>query len=398
MKNSSAFRLLSLFCVFIFSLAVLANQHDFQKNFNIAKQHLSKREIIKALPYLQYLRNHYPENSNLKYLVGVCYVEAEIINQESVHLLSEATTQASLEYDPNSLSETRVPIYVYYYLSIAHSQNGECEKAKEVRSQFLEVYPYEDEYYISESKLWLNKCQKQKDQKKVDIPRFPDFKPYESSPIVQKQKKINDAGFTEKKEVKPKKEIKTKKIEYTTNYPLYGVQLGAYKEVVPVGRFKELKNVDAFMDKEGWIRYVIGHFSIPSQAESLLKLVQGKGYPDAFVVNVNNEKKFSDEVVSINNVNIKAKLSGDINYKIQIGAFKEKIPLEMAERYFQIDGIEEFVDNDFTCLFVGDYKTYEEAKAYLQGINDMKMTDAFVVAINNGKKISLQSAKDYYAN
>ena len=43
--------------------------------------------MLKALPYLHYLRNNYPSNSNLKYLVGVCYAEAEIVNPKSIDLL-----------------------------------------------------------------------------------------------------------------------------------------------------------------------------------------------------------------------------------------------------------------------------------------------------------------------
>jgi hypothetical protein len=57
--------------------------------------------------------------------------------------------------------------------------------------------------------------------------------------------------------------------------------------------FKSIKNIDAFMDKDGLIRYVVGHFSFQSQAESLLKYIREQGFADAFVVNVNNEKKYT---------------------------------------------------------------------------------------------------------
>lgn len=72
-------------------------ESDFQKNFNIAKQHLSKREISEALPYLLYLNKTYPENANLKYLIGLCYAELEIVNPKTLELLTEASNKASLE-------------------------------------------------------------------------------------------------------------------------------------------------------------------------------------------------------------------------------------------------------------------------------------------------------------
>ena len=76
----------------------------------------------------------------------------------------------------------------------------------------------------------------------------------------------------------------TKTISYTTKAPLWGVQIGAFKEVIPTSRFDNIKNVDAFVDKEGLIRYVVGHFSYKQQAESLLEVIQESGIPDAFIV------------------------------------------------------------------------------------------------------------------
>lgn len=396
-------------CLFIFGLFFLTSISlakekidDFQKNFNIAKQHLSLRQINKALPYLQYLHEKQPHNANLKYLIGVCYAEEEIVNPETINLLEYASAKASLEYDPNSLLETRVPIYVYYYLCVAYAQNGFCDKADIARSKFLEVYPHQDPFYINESKRWVNHCKKLKEKPEIDtIPYFPDFKPYVSKPKLTNQveedlKPSVILQNREKQRIEEEKIIKTKHVEYSTRKPLYGVQLGAFKEVVPVSRFKELKNVEAFMDKKGLIRYVIGHFSINSQAESLLEIIRQKGYLDAFVVNVNNEKKFSDEVVSVNDVNIKANLIGRVEYRVQIGAFKERIPRQTANMYFKVDGISELRDQELTYLTVGKYRSYDEAKSSLLGIKNAGINDAFVIAVNNGKKISIQQAKDFY--
>lgn len=387
------------FCILGFSKN---DEHDFQKNFNIAKQHLSQRRIHKALPYLLYLEKNHPNNANLKYLIGVCYAEAEIVNPKTLELLTEASIKASLDYDPNSLDEKRVPIYVYYYLSIAYAQNGECEQAELARNKFLAIYPHKDAYYIDESKRWLKVCLDMKERpKEAKLPSFPDFIPYTSSSasvidttdrkdlIKKEEHKIS----AEPKEAVQDK-ILTKRIEYTTEQPLYGVQLGAFKEAIPVSRFKALKNIDAFMDKDGLIRYVIGHFSIDSQAESLLKYIKEQGYEDAFVVNVNNERKYADEVISVNNVNLRAVPKGNAKYSIQLGAFRDQIPEESAKMYFKLEGIEEFQEGEMTYLTVGDFKSYDEAKGYLKGIKAAGINDAFVIAISKGKKISLQEAKE----
>ena len=372
-------------------------ESDFQKNFNIAKRHLSNREISDALPYLLYLNQKNPKNANLKYLIGLCYVELEIINPKTIELITEASNKMSLEYNPNTIEEQRVPIYVYYYLSIAYAQNKECELAEKNRDIFMDIYPYDDLYYPDESMRWIKNCGSMNAQpEQMPLPNFPDFKPF-VSPKKVKPLATKPEGSVQKtklvtQEPKTTQEIKTQRLEYSTQSPLYGVQLGAFKEAVPVSRFSELKNVDAFMDKSGWIRYVVGHFSIYSQAEKLQKIIQEKGYTDAFVVNVNQEKKFGDEVVSVNNVNIKANAIGKVEYRIQIGAFNEQIPTESAELYFKIEGIEEHREQEVTYLTVGKFKTYAEAKAYSQGIIDVGLVDAFVIAIS-GKKNSTTTVK-----
>lgn len=372
-------------------------ESDFQKNFNIAKRHLSNREISDALPYLLYLNQKNPKNANLKYLIGLCYVELEIINPKTIELITEASNKMSLEYNPNTIEEQRVPIYVYYYLSIAYAQNKECELAEKNRDIFMDIYPYDDLYYPDESMRWIKNCGSMNAQpEQMPLPNFPDFKPF-VSPKKVKPLATKPEGSVQKtklvtQEPKTTQEIKTQRLEYSTQSPLYGVQLGAFKEAVPVSRFSGLKNVDAFMDKSGWIRYVVGHFSIYSQAEKLQKIIQEKGYTDAFVVNVNQEKKFGDEVVSVNNVNIKANAIGKVEYRIQIGAFNEQIPTESAELYFKIEGIEEHREQEVTYLTVGKFKTYAEAKAYSQGIIDVGLVDAFVIAIS-GKKNSTTTVK-----
>lgn len=398
-----AFGILLLTLSFSFSFASKKEkENDFEKNFTIAKQYLSQRKISKALPYLLFLQDKYQNNSNLKYLVGLCYAENEIVNPTTISLLTEASEKVSLNYNPNSLEEDRVPIYVYYYLSLAYSQNRQCEEAEKARQKFLEVYPYKDKYYIDESKKWLNYCYDlNKDPAIVALPSFPEFKPYYSQKIETEESEnmlkssIVDSLVQENKDTfiqKNDRKIVTKKIEYSTRQPLYGVQLGAFKETIPVSRFRSLKNIDAFMDNEGLIRYVIGHFSIHSQAESLLKVIHSKGYEDAFVVNVNVEKKFADEVVSIDDVNIKASFRKKVEYRIQVGAFQDELNETMAKMYLKLEGIQEFSDDQMTYLTVGSYSTYEEAKAYLEGVSDAGIDDAFVIAISENKKIPLQQA------
>ncbi|MFT6166603.1 MAG: hypothetical protein ACJASF_001293, partial [Vicingaceae bacterium] len=72
-----------------------------------------------------------------------------------------------------------------------------------------------------------------------------------------------------------------------------------------------------------------------------------------------------------------------------------QFPTESAELYFKIEGIKEHRELDVTYLTVGKFKTYAEAKAYCQGIIDVGILDAFVIAINSGKKVPLQHLNEF---
>jgi hypothetical protein len=82
-------------------------------------------------------------------------------------------------------------------------------------------------------------------------------------------------------------------------------------------------------------------------------------------------------------------------YKVQIGAFKDEVPLSIANQFLKIanKGIKNYKDpNGLTIYTLGSFTSYEQAsslKAEIAGV----VSDAFVVAYNNGNKISIDEAK-----
>lgn len=84
-------------------------------------------------------------------------------------------------------------------------------------------------------------------------------------------------------------------------------------------------------------------------------------------------------------------------FKVQIGAFREEVPLEIANKFLKIakKGIKNYKDdNGLTIYSVGSYKSYDEALTIKnEVIAEADIKDAFIVAYNNGKKISVEEAK-----
>jgi hypothetical protein len=84
-----------------------------------------------------------------------------------------------------------------------------------------------------------------------------------------------------------------------------------------------------------------------------------------------------------------------IVFKVQIGAFKDEVPLQIANQFIKIanKGIKNYKDNNgLTIYTLGNFKSYEEASKLRTEISSV-VTDAFIVAYNNGVKISVDEAK-----
>ncbi len=83
-------------------------------------------------------------------------------------------------------------------------------------------------------------------------------------------------------------------------------------------------------------------------------------------------------------------------FKVQIGAFKDEVPLDIANKFLKVasKGIKNHKDeNGLTIYTVGSYKTYEEASKMKNELLEAELTDAFIVAYKDGKKIPVEEAK-----
>lgn len=86
-----------------------------------------------------------------------------------------------------------------------------------------------------------------------------------------------------------------------------------------------------------------------------------------------------------------------IFFKVQIGAFNQEVPLDIANKFLKISkkGIRTYKDEKgLTIYTVGKYTTYEEAdKARQEVAVEGNLPDVFVVAFSDGKKISVEEAQ-----
>lgn len=352
---------------------------NYKNMFFQAKAYLASGETEKAMNIYRELYALDTNNANISYLMGVCYTEARETTSESLRLLEKAAAHVSSDYNAADHEETNSSIFVFYYLAIAHSQNNNCSAAIESVMQFRKYYgAHKNDYFTRDALNWANKCMEENGQ--------------EESIDFASRFDVPEADQT----------ITTKKVEYTTKTPLYSVQIGAFSRLVPLWKFENLNNVEAFMDKIGTIRYVMGHFNYVIQANTLLRAVWDAGYPDAFVVDINAERKspdsrYTEEVVMVGEESFKARIKGKVDYKVQVGAYRETIPDELVQLFLMLDGIQENEERGLSTLTVGTFSTYDDAAAKRKELNYMGIPGCFVVAYNYKRKVSVEEANNYVA-
>jgi len=426
----------------LFLLYLLPNylQSQEKENFNQAKLHLANHKLNQAIPILENLWRNDPRNANLNYLLGLCYVKEDTKIKESVELLETASRIYTTDHEAGSGRERRAPEYVYYYLTIAYSKNGQCEEALRSLNKFYQVYTHNDEYYLVDGQKWVRECnlEKKEEEPKPDLPQKEKEEPVlaieEPKPTESKieqsttdQPTINKPGDNKvepEPELTPEQKagqeilaevvkernepqikerlipfndwenLRTREVNFTTMTSQYGIQVAALIELKPTRDFTDLKNVEVYVDENGIFRYVIGRFPYRKQAESLKDKLIELGYKDAFIVDI-NQPDYNKEVLGLGKSSIDWHIDGKVDFRVQVGAFTALVPSAVAEKYLEIEGIREYPQNGLTILTVGGYKTYEEAKAFRDELKTMGITDAFIVAFNMGNKISLKEAKEY---
>jgi len=165
------------------------------------RDHLGSGRTGKAFLLLEGLYALDSTNHYTNYLMGVCYTEQYIITEASIKHLEYAVKDVMEIYSYIPYNEKRAPVYAWYYLTKAYSQNGYCDKARWAMQRFFEEYgSLQNDYFVVNIRKFLEHCRD------------------------RTWAKAHPSG----------KDIVTKDVRYSTQRPLYGLQVGAFKELVPV--------------------------------------------------------------------------------------------------------------------------------------------------------------------
>jgi tetratricopeptide (TPR) repeat protein len=157
-------RVLCLFFTFVFIFPIYAQENkELQESFLEAEYFLMNEDYSDALTYYLQLYEKLPDNANLAYCIGVCYLNIPTKKNLSVEYLETASKNMSAKHKEGSINETDAPYDALFELGNAYRINFKFEMAKETFAKYLETLLPDDHVNIDFIKHQIEVCDMSKD-------------------------------------------------------------------------------------------------------------------------------------------------------------------------------------------------------------------------------------------
>lgn len=142
MKVHKEFRL--FFVALFFSLTsgnlmLAQSQSELREMFLEAESNFLFEEYADALPLYQKILQAEPDNDNLNYKIGICFLNNPYQKEKSIPYLEKAVKNISTGYRENSFKEKKAPPDAYYYLAKAYMRNTRLDEAIKTFNYFKEI-------------------------------------------------------------------------------------------------------------------------------------------------------------------------------------------------------------------------------------------------------------------
>ncbi|MEY4594306.1 MAG: hypothetical protein RIQ47_716, partial [Bacteroidota bacterium] len=210
----------------------------------------------------------------------------------------------------------------------------------------------------------------------------------------------------------------------TTSTKQFAVQVGVYRSANAPSMLLTLPQLQYLSLDNGLYKFTSGTFASYELAAERKRQAVDAGIKDAFIVpfrkgtlvNATASNEPAQPAISSETVNaepVKAETSaeaapstandapaaiatGTIRYRIQLGAFRENVPLSAVDAFIRISdmGIQRIQDErGLQVFYAGDFTDYESAVAAKALVVEKGTKDAFVVAFNGSKRIPIGEAR-----
>jgi len=112
------------------------NKSELKDFFVQAESHFLYEEYELATPLYLILYESLPDNANIAYKIGVCYLNTPYEKDKAISYLEKAAQNASYDAQEDQFSETKAPLDVFFQLGNAYRINNQLDKAIEKYKYF----------------------------------------------------------------------------------------------------------------------------------------------------------------------------------------------------------------------------------------------------------------------
>ena len=190
---------------------------------------------------------------------------------------------------------------------------------------------------------------------------------------------------------------------------IFRVQLGAFSNRLSKEYLNGLNNIMEIKADDGLWKYLYsGSFKTMQEAATKkIDLAIDYGVEDAFIVAYKDGKRIPLAAAGVeSSANENIKKTDDkrydkeaIKFKVQIGSYKNQLPIEVLSMFMEIDNVEQTeLDGGLTRYTAGgEFGSYEEADAFKAKAIEKGIGGAFIIALHNGEIMPLNKAKEVLA-
>lgn len=146
-------------CTCVLDVNAQIDKGEFKKKFSDAEYHMLYENYSLALPiYLELLKSE-PNNANINYKIGFCYLKSSIEKLKSIPFLEVAIKNADKDYMEFEPTEERAPLLAHFYLGTAYHLNYQFADAIKSYEKYLSLINKrsKEEVYKTENQIAMCK-------------------------------------------------------------------------------------------------------------------------------------------------------------------------------------------------------------------------------------------------
>lgn len=150
--------LIILLPAFITIPTLFAQQDTEKEIFLNGEYFMLYEEFPDALTYYLQLIDKYPDNANLNYRIGLCYINIQGEKDKAIPYFEKAINNLTNRYKEGDFREEEAPYDTYFYLAKAYQINNEIRKAKQTYEKYLNFLDPGDTLNISFVNRQIESC------------------------------------------------------------------------------------------------------------------------------------------------------------------------------------------------------------------------------------------------